>query len=268
MDRYRLKNCIILILVLMDLFLLFSLLSREGSRHTAQHTAAEQMASLFAADGITLDPDSISDQTPPTGLTLSRSDEWERQAAAALLGNQLSRSDQGGGIYTYSSTRGAAMFRSTGGFDAAGTLASNGVSFCRDFCETFGYQEPEFLLDGTNSGTVTVTRLYDDYPVFNGSITFSITEGVLTGVSGTLLPDTYEETISDVHPLSASAALTAFQKLRRETQAVVSSVSDVYLCYELQSTASVPMALIPSWCIVTDTALYYVNCITGTVTSS
>jgi len=267
MDRYRLKNCIILILVLMNLFLLGSLVSWEGSRHSSQRTAAEQLSSLFAADGIALDPGIISTEIPPSGQTLSRDAAWERQAAAALLGNDLAHSDQGGGIFTYSSARGAAMFRSNGSFDAAGTLASDGIDFCVSFCRDFGYEEPEFHLSESNSGSATVSRLYDELSVFNGTITFSITNGILTGVSGALLPELFAETVADEQPLSAAAALTLFQKLRRETQAVVSAVSDMYLCYELQSSAAAPMALVPAWCIVTDTANYYVNCATGVISS-
>ncbi|MBD5148264.1 MAG: hypothetical protein HDT19_05740, partial [Oscillibacter sp.] len=37
------------------------------------------------------------------------------------------------------------------------------------------------------------------------------------------------------------------------------------LCYEFQSTAASPMALVPSWCLTTDTVNYYVNCFTGAV---
>ena len=47
--------------------------------------------------------------------------------------------------------------------------------------------------------------------------------------------------------------------------AVVTSVTDMYLCYELQSTSTAPMVLAPAWCVVTDTAKYYVNCFTGAV---
>lgn len=267
MDRRRLKNCIILILVLMDLFLLSSLILQNGAIHPTQRTVVEQQVALFAADGITLDPDLVSGQTPPESRTLVRSSELEHRVAAALLGNHLSQSDQGGGIYSYSSSRGAAMFRSTGSFDAAGTLAQNGASFCRTFCKNFGYSEPDFQLDETGSGTATVTRLCGDYPVFNCTVTFSLSQGVLTGISGTLLPEEHTETSSETEPLSASAALTAFQKLRRETQAVVSSITDLYLCFELQSV-SATITLIPSWCIVTDTSSYYVNCITGTVTAA
>ena len=48
----------------------------------------------------------------------------------------------------------------------------------------------------------------------------------------------------------------------------MSSVSKVYLCYELQSSTANPMLLTPSWCIVTDTANFYVNCLTGAVSHS
>ncbi len=266
MDRFRLKNCIILILVLMNLFLLTSLVTQESANYTARRASVEQLVALFAADGITLAPDTISTQTPPAGRTLKRSDELERQAAAALLGTDLSRSEQGGGISTYSSSRGAAIFRSTGSFEAAGTLASNGLDFCRSFCKEFGYEAPVFQLDESRSGIATVKRIYDKYPIFNCTVSFSLSEGVLTGVSGVLLPVTFTETTSETPPLSAAAALTAFQKLRRDTQAVVSAVTEMSLCFELQSTAAAPMALVPSWRITADTATYYVNCTTGAVT--
>ncbi|MDD3346939.1 hypothetical protein [Oscillibacter sp.] len=266
MDRYRLKNIIILILVLMNFFLLSSLALRESRKNSADRTAAQQLSALFAADGITLDPAVISSETPPTGRTLVRDAALERQVAGVLLGNQLSRSDQGGGISTYSSDRGAALFRASGGFDANGTLSTDAAAFCRSFCKEFQFEEPVFQLDGDGNGTAHAARLYDDDPVFNCTLTFKISGGTLTAVSGTLLPDAFTEVTSEVELLSASAALTAFLKMRRETSAVVSSVTDLYPCFELQSSASVPMALVPSWCIVTNTVNYYVNCVTGAVT--
>ena len=55
--------------------------------------------------------------------------------------------------------------------------------------------------------------------------------------------------------------------MRRERQAAVSSITEISSCYELQSAAS-SMSLVPAWCIVTDTGEYYVNCISGAVTSN
>ena len=53
--------------------------------------------------------------------------------------------------------------------------------------------------------------------------------------------------------------------MRHESSSVVSTITDISLCYELQSTAAAPMALVPSWHIVTDTASFYVNCVSGAV---
>lgn len=67
-------------------------------------------------------------------------------------------------------------------------------------------------------------------------------------------------------PLSALDALNAFLGTV-QSGAVVTAVTDLYLCYELQSTTATPMALVPAWCVSTDTADYYVNCYTGAVSS-
>lgn len=267
MDRYRLKNIIILILSLMNVFLLASLAIRESAHQSAQKTAVEQLVALFAADGITLDPDVISDQIPPESRSLTRSTDLERQAAALLLGNSLSSSDQGGGISSYSSDRGAAQFRSGGSFDASGTLCTQDtLDFCRKFCREFGYSKPLFQVDSAGTGTGSAVFLCDGLSVYNCTLTFTMSDGVLTSVSGTLLPQTYTELASDLDPLSASAALTAFQKVRLETGAVVSSITDLFLCFEYQSSTTSPMSLVPAWCIVTNTGEYYVNCSTSAVT--
>ena len=54
--------------------------------------------------------------------------------------------------------------------------------------------------------------------------------------------------------------------MRRESAAVASTVTEVRLCYELQ-TAGASLSLAPAWRIVTDAGDYYVNCFTGAVTA-
>lgn len=266
MDRCRLKNIIILILVLLNGFLLFSLAQRRTSERDAFRRTSEQLAALFQEDGMTLDPGAISRDTPPDGVTLARDTALEGQAAAFLLGDTLSSSDQGGGIFHYTGSAGEALFRSSGGFEAAGTLAEDNLEdFCRDFCRDFSYEIPAIRLDGEGSGVFTATGIYGGLLVFNCTVTFTVRQNVLTAVSGTLLPKTSSAAPGD-QPLSAAGALVAFQQMRRESAAVASTVTDARLCYELQ-TAGASMSLVPAWQIVTDTEDYYVNCFTGTVTA-
>nr|WP_325232626.1 hypothetical protein [uncultured Oscillibacter sp.] len=266
MERFRLKNIIILILVLLNAFLLFSLAQRRASERDAFRRTAEQLSALFQEDGMTLEPGAISQALPPDGVSLTRDTALEEQAAAFLLGDGPASSDQGGGIFHYAGAAGEALFRSSGGFEAAGTLAEGNVEdVCRDFCRAFSYDVPDIRLDEEGSGVFTAQGVYNKLPVFNCTVTFTVEQGVLTAVSGTLLPKT-GTAVSGEAPLSAAGALLAFQQMRRESAAVASTVTDARLCYELQ-TAGTAMSLAPAWQIVTDTEDYYVNCLTGAVTA-
>ena len=143
MDRSLLKNIIIIILVLVNAFLLASLLLRQNSALHSQRQTEEQLIELFAADGMTLEKKALSQKTPPPSFVLNRSIAREREAAAYFLGSNLIQEDQGGGTYTYTGDSGVARFRSNGSFEVAGTLATEDVeSFCRSFCKSFSYDTP------------------------------------------------------------------------------------------------------------------------------
>lgn len=267
MERYRLKNIIILILVLVNAFLLVSLSMRKSAEQDAFRRTAEQLVALFEGDGMALDVYAISRDTPPDAITLTRDTELEHKAAAYLLGGDPSVSDQGGGIYEYQGEAGTVLFRSSGSFEAQGVLAEGEdvEDFCRGFCRRFSYASPDFRLEG-GTGSVSTQFLCNNLPVFNCTVTFTVDEGILASVAGTLLPAAGTPTASAQPPLSAAGALTAFQRMRQETVAVVSAVVDTSLCYELQ-TAAAPMVLVPAWRVATDTADYYVNCQSGAVTA-
>lgn len=267
MDRCRLKNIIILILVLLNAFLLASLSQRRAAEQDAFRRTAEQLAALFQEDGMALDPRTISQETPPDSVTLSRDTALEERAAAFLLGKSLASSDQGGGIFHYSGAAGEAFFRSNGGFEASGVLAEEDVEdFCRDFCRAFSYDPPDIQLDGAGDGVFSAVCLYDKLPVFNCAAVFTVKNRVLVSVSGTLLPESGVPSGGGETPLSAAGALSAFQRMRRESAAVVSAVTDTRLCYEQQSGGGA-MTLAPVWRIVTDTGDYYVNGGTGAVSA-
>ena len=268
MDRYLLKNIIIVILALVNLFLLASLVMRETMEQSAERRAEQQMVELFAADGMTLREDAVSHDAPLPSMVLARDAARERAAAVFFLGENLQKEDQGGGTYAYTGNSGVALFREDGSFDVAGKLSlENGEELCREFCKTFSFDEPAFELDANGSGTAAAVYRHEKYAVFNCSVILHLEQGRILTVSGTLLPETSVESGADQSLFSAFAALTAFQNMRRETGAVVSEITEVAPCYRLQSSSSAPMALLPHWCIVTDTSLYYVNALTGAVTA-
>ena len=66
----------------------------------ARRTQQQELVALFAADGMTLDPALIPTDTAVSTYALTRDETAERKAAAFLLGDNLERTTQGGGIYT------------------------------------------------------------------------------------------------------------------------------------------------------------------------
>lgn len=265
MERYRLKNIIILILVLVNISLLSSLVYRKSEESAALRRTEEELVELFASSGITLENRAISWEAPTPPLMLSRSEALERQAAEFLLGPSPRVSSQGG-TNTYTAPQGSVQFRSNGSFEASGVLCKEDPQdFCRKFCSKFSYSDLSFRLDSTTQYTGTAVFRHEKKSVYNCTVTFTIRDGVLVRVSGTILP---QEGISAEKEelLSAAAALTTFQQMRLEEGTVGSSILATTLCYELESTPAAQMTLESSWCIATDISRYYVNCSTGEIT--
>ena len=269
MDRYRLKNIIIIILLLLNVFLGASLVSRETAVRSARSRTVQQLTALFAEDDMELAPDAISPELPPSSLTFSRDPVLEQKAAAFFLGDGLKQDTRSDSIYTaYTSALGTAQFRSNGSFDISVMPSEESAeTLCRSFCTAFGFDAPVFTLNQAGSGTAAAVYRYNGLPVYNCTVTFSIEAGRLRSVSGTLLPATASAVNSEQEALTAAAALITFQQYRKESGASASSVTGTHLCYELQSSAT-SLSIAPAWCVETDVAKYYVNCTTGTVRSS
>ncbi|MBE6995824.1 MAG: hypothetical protein E7429_03730 [Ruminococcaceae bacterium] len=269
MDRHRLKNIIIIILLLLNGFLLSALLIREAAVRSAHSRTVDQLTALFAEDDMILYENAFSSATPPAELSFTRDLVREQAVAAFFLGDALVQDDESDGLRAVY-TRGAgssAQFRSGGSFAITGIPArGDAETLCREFCRTFSYEAPVFTLDAQGSGMAVAVAVHNGLSVYNCTVSFSITEGALTSVIGTLLPAAGTAVPFQKEPLSAPAALITFQQYRRESGASASAVTAIALCYELQSSA-VSLSLSPAWCIETDIAKYYVDCVSGTVST-
>lgn len=145
----------------MNLCLLGLLGVRLTTGYSAQAEARQQMVQLFAAEGVSLDDGIIPGATPPAGLTLSRDPDEDEKLAGFLLGDELVMSDGGGGVTTYQSENGSAVFRSDGTFDVV--IEQSGETadaLCRAFCRAFHYEALAFSLDGED-GSASAVQTYD-----------------------------------------------------------------------------------------------------------
>ncbi|MBE6970315.1 MAG: hypothetical protein E7442_09410 [Ruminococcaceae bacterium] len=267
MEKQRLKNIIILILALLNLFLLVLLLNFHWQRNSAQQRLSEQIYTLYEANGLALaEEDRLSlEQAAPHSLSLQRSAEQEAAIAAWLLEEESEGIHQGGGIYTYRGKNGTLTFRSNGAFDyvPSSHSISSPTEFCESFCEEFGYTltQKEF---SAGSGSVLAQRNVDGIAVYNGMLSFLFEDGKLVSLSGICL-STLDSTAREDDGFSAADALVKFLDYRNTSGTVCNAVTGVRQVYEFRASGQI-LSLVSMWEVSTDTYRYYVDCLSGAIT--
>ena len=251
MKTSRLKNIVIVILLLVNAFLLFLLLSRRAGERDSNERRVEQLCTLFEKNGVAFDRALLPDEETHLSLSLERDTAREEAFASALLGTAES-SDSGGGVSRFTGEYGSCSIRSGGTADA---LLSRPV----DDPESFSKQ---LFTDG--SGSVTGMRSEKGQLIFNASLTLTFSDSSLTGVSGTFLPALDEGRRTD--GLDAVDALVHFLDYCSASGVVCTEVRALDEGYLLQTSSASPLRLQGVWRISTDVSSYYVNCKTGEIT--
>lgn len=263
MESYRLKNIVILILVILNLFLALLVLHYHLQGARSRREMLQELDALFTASAISLSEELDLDAVPLPALSVQRDLEAEAGIAAMLLGEDVSAVHQGGGIYSYTGQRGSVHFRSGGNFDftPTGYTVDNPLDFCQTFCETYGYRSTTTF--SGNTGTFTATQYLEDHAIYNCTLSIQFDGGALTALSGSYV--SAANTSATPVSLTAVDALMQLLDYRNETGIVCNSIQDILPVYELQSGPSAVLQLVPKWRITADAYQYYVDCATGTV---
>ena len=237
MNTARLKNIVILILLLANAFLLVLLFSRRAEENAAHERSVAQLTALLSADGIAFDS-ALLDGLPDTVLSVqpARDLAAEQALAEGIIGSVTSI-DSGGGIYRYYSSdglnSGSCLIRSGGALEAAVSRAvDDPAEFCADLCVPLGYRTFDVLSDGART-VVTASRFVGELEVCNASL-------IVT-------------------------ALVRFLDYRNASGAVCTGITWLSAGYLVQSTTSAPLQLVPVLRVDTDVYSYYVNIVSGEV---
>ena len=263
METRRLKNIVLIILLILNLFLLVLLLNFRFQGARAHRAMLEELDELFSANAITLSSELDLDAAPLASLSVRRDLDREAEIAALLLGETAVAEHQGGGIYSYTGLHGVVHFRSSGNFDyvPSGRLVPDPQEFCLAFCESYGY-EPAGSFYG-DTGTFTATQYLQGSAVYNCTVSIRFQDGELAEMSGTYAPAA--SAASEPASMTAVDALVRLLDYRSETGVVCNSVQDITAVYELQSGPSAALQLAAKWQITADSSAYYVDCVTGEV---
>ena len=270
MEWRKVKNIVILVLLVVNGFLLAIVGARWGEVRRYEQTALDQAALVLEQNGIRVNKTALGGADSLALLTAERSVSAERALAEALLGGAVSAQNQGGGLYSYGNSRGTLSFRSGGRIvlraesdpqwqtDDPQALALR----LFDRMGVSGRVESAAVEDG--SGTVTLCQLWEGVALFSCRVEFTFEAGMLTAMTGTVVPGEMGDGES-VSPMNLPTALLRFMEGVLERGDVCSAVESMEPGYRLTQSFSSVVRLEPVWLISTNAANYYMNAVTGQI---
>lgn len=273
MEWQKLKNLIILILLVVNGFLLVLVWSRRQESARYEHSALEQTVQVLQRSGIEVE---LSAAAPADGLTpmsVERDLDREEALAHALLGQgAVQAENRGGGLYLYQGSNGELSVRAGGELSAQ--LAQDprwqtdrpehhAAGLLRDMGIKAQALEP-VQEDGWTR--VRFRQLWNGAAVFSCELEFAYHDSSLDSIHGTLL--TAEGGTAEAgQVLTLPTALMRFSEEIAATGDVCTAVRSMEPGYRgtVQSLSG-GVRLAPVWRITTDTAAYYLDCVTGALT--
>lgn len=267
----KVKNTLLVILLAVNLFLVSSLGAKvwQDRQHAAELEA--NLRTLAAGYGLTLDGafELPRDRTLPQ-LTLDRSRADEEAAAAAMLGEDMSRTEQEDGTVRFESEAGTLEWRADGTVEGMYRIDAEAPAGEEEALRTARalFKEWGLLEDGCTAAAdgqaAVLTGTVAGMPVHNRQLTlrFGGDGAALSGLWSFGTPYTTARE-SGVF-CAASDALLAFAAEAPEGARIISMTAG----YRLQADSSRRLQFTPTWKIVTDSDEYLVDCAKKAIVAS
>lgn len=270
----KLKNIMILILLVTNALLLVLLVPLARQRQSQLEQAQETLQQLFADAGVHLNAGQLPDTLDLYTLEFTPDEGGALPAMQALLGEMvLMEHDSTRYIQTYSSAAGTCQLSRGNALTAKLQEQQAVTDVARDLSgllvrmglEPAYVSTPQRVRAGVYS--VTATQQLLDVPVFTAAVTATYENNALTALEGTLYFDTTGLVrTDDITGCTVADALVAFLASRDTLGWVGSTVTHVEQGYCRADTASAAVVrLVPGWAIFTDTGDFWVNGITRAV---
>lgn len=271
----RVKNIVILILLLTNVCLLFFVGGRQARERQLQAQARGDVLAFLAERGIQVDEALVPQVMALTPQRVERDLEGESALATALLGEGVTIEVRGGGIYRYNkSGAGTLQCHSSGEFwgaffQGAFPVGEEGMEEHALATMKLIQFEGEVLSQSGDAqeGRVTLRQLWNGAPLLPCQATLVYENGCLTGIEeGRRLMGQPEPAPGVL--VSPTTALMDFYTGLSQLGDVCSKISAITQAYTLSSAIGGPLPMIPVWQITTDTGAYELNMMTGELVRS
>ncbi len=268
MEWRKVKNIIILLLLLVNGFLLALVWARRSEADSYERTALTQAVEALGNQGIQVEQSALSAAEGLSPVSVERDVAGEGALAAALLGEAAAGDNRGGGLYLYQTEAGEVSIRPGGELSARlgddpRWQTDDPDAHAGALLEKMGV-EGERTVAELKNGDVNVifAQTWEGTPLFSCTAVFTYREGRLRTVEGTLLAsDTAARESGGV--LTLPTALMRFLDGVQERGDVCSALVSMSAGYRSGQTSSGVTRLTPCWRVVTNTAEYYLDAATG-----
>ena len=271
MEWGKLKNIIILILLLINGFLLVLVGTRNSEVRRYEQSAIERSIQVLEENGIQVEEGALpaGGGVEPAGA--ERDVAAEGRLVSALMGEELAGTHRGGGLYTYVGARGQMSVRAGGELSL---IPSEDSFWSADDPEEHAAAlmaalpvETELVRAETagTAGTITYRQRWEGVPLFSCQVTLTYRAGRLTDLSGSLLAAD-KSTAESARLLTLPTVLMRFLDEILTSGDVCSSIRAVEPGYRMTQSFSGAVRLTSVWRVSTNTADYYLDGVTGELT--
>ena len=272
MEWPKLKNIIILILLIVNGFLLVLVGARREESARYDRTALEQTVQVLEQGGIQVDIEAVTSAGGLVPMAVDRNLEREARLAQTLLGEPVQGENRGGGLYLYQGTLGELSLRAGGELSAEFERdrhwqTARPEDHAAALLKQLGIEAVQtgFAEQGDETA-VRFRQSWNGTAVFSCEVELVYQDGYLTALRGSLLT-AGTGTAETGTPLTLPTALMRFSEELSATGDVCSAVRSMEAGYwAFTQSLSGGARLAPVWLVSTDTSDYYLDCVTGTLT--
>ena len=275
MEGTKIKNIVIIILLLLNGFLLVLVGGRWAQDTQSRDVARSSAIQVIRESGIELEETAVPREMTLGVLQARRDLEQERTLAAGLLGGNMTVEARGGEVYRYHSPLGWVQFHSTGEFLAEfepGAFAAgeedetqHGARLLQELgFENRVLQKMEFGGQDSEDSDRSITYLQtvNGAPVPDCQATLHYQKGILVSMGGRRVPG---RTVSDgeTNAVSVATALMRLYNGLNELGDVYNRIDSIESAYTLNVNLSGTAQLTPVWLVKTDTGAYQLDAHAG-----
>lgn len=263
----KLKNIILLILILTNLCLL-GLVVSQNLQDSRQHSQTRESTIRFLSDrGVQVDEAVIPQSIDLLVQTVERDLEEEKAAAERLLQGEVETEARGGEVYRYYNSKGSVQFHSDGTFLAqlepgVYPVGEDREADCAAALEAVSFEG--ILLEETEERLV-FRKIWNQVPLFGQNVTVICTQGSVSEISGEHRILSHPKADLTQHTISVPTALVRFLNGVSALGDVCNRIDRIEPGYLCSASLSGSMTMTPVWQVTTDVGIYQLDTTAGTV---